>query len=105
MGLSQNVAVGLCYVLTWVTGIVFILAEKQNKVVRFHAMQSIILFGGLTILTIIVPYIPFIGGLLSVLVNLAIFVAWIAMMVMGFQGRNIKLPYIGDYAEKWANGQ
>src|SRR5579875_1877448 len=91
MGLSQNVAVGLCYVLGWVTGLIFFLVEKQNRTIRFHAMQSIILFGGLTILSFIVPVIPFIGGLLSWLVSIVTFVAWIGMMIMGFQGRDIKL--------------
>ena len=46
-GLDENVAGLLCYVLGWVSGLVFILIEQENNFVRFHAMQSIIVFGAL----------------------------------------------------------
>lgn len=109
MGLEQNVAAGLSYVLGWVTGLIFFLMEKQNRFVRFHAMQSMLFFGGLTVLDIVLNIIgnfPFMG-LLSVcasgLVGLVAFVGWIVLMVNGFQGKYFKLPVIGDYAEKYAN--
>jgi hypothetical protein len=44
-GLEPNVAGLLCYLVGWITGLVFILIEKENQFVRFHAMQSIIIFG------------------------------------------------------------
>jgi uncharacterized membrane protein len=103
IGLEQNVAAGLCYVLSWLSGLVIFLIEKQNRFVRFHAMQSIIFFGGLTVIAIVAPWVPFIGGLLSVLVSLVGFVGWIVLMVNGFQGKYFKLPVIGDYAERYAN--
>ena len=49
-GLQENVAGLLCYVLGWVTGLIFILIEKENKFVRFHAMQSIVTFGSITVI-------------------------------------------------------
>ncbi|MEE8194196.1 MAG: hypothetical protein V3T73_01680 [Dehalococcoidales bacterium] len=49
-GLDENVAGLLCYVLGWVGGLVFILIEPENKFVRFHAMQSIIVFGALNVI-------------------------------------------------------
>ena len=52
-GLSENVAGLLCYVLGWISGIVFILIEQENKFVRFHAMQSIATFGAITIIIIV----------------------------------------------------
>ena len=48
-GLAENVAGLLCYVLGWVSGLVFILIEKENRFVRFHAIQSIYVFGVITI--------------------------------------------------------
>ena len=51
-GLAENVAGLLCYVLGWVSGLVFILIEQENKVVRFHAMQSIVIFGSIMIVSI-----------------------------------------------------
>ena len=43
-GLDENVASAACYVLGWLTGIIFLLVEKDNKTVRFHAMQSVLTF-------------------------------------------------------------
>ena len=96
-GLAENVAGLLCYVLGWVSGIVFILIEQENKFVRFHAMQSIIVFGALNIAIGILFWIPFIGWLIPVLG----FILWIVLMVKAYQGTRYKLPWSGNLAEKW----
>ena len=109
MGMQPNVAAGLSYVFGWVTGLIFFLIEKQNRFVRFHAMQSILFFGGLVVIDILLSIIgrlPFIGiftGLIGILVFLVGFVGWIVLMINGFQGKYFKLPIVGDYAEKYAN--
>ena len=109
MGMQPNVAAGLSYVFGWVTGLIFFLLEKQNRFVRFHAMQSILFFGGLVVIDILLSIIgrlPFIGiftGLIGILVLLVGFVGWIVLMINGFQGKYFKLPIVGDYAEKYAN--
>jgi uncharacterized membrane protein len=74
LGLSQNVEALLCYVLAWVTGIVFLLLEKENKFVKFHAIQSIITFLPLSILSWIL------GGFLSTLIAILTFILWILLM-------------------------
>lgn|SRR5699024_1358722 len=48
IGLEENIAGLLCYLFTFVSGIIFLLIEKENKFVRFHAMQSLIFFGGIS---------------------------------------------------------
>src|SRR5258708_32001800 len=109
--MSQNTAAGLSYLLTWVTGIIFFLMEKQNRFVRFHAMQSIIFFGGMTILSILlniitglnISFLSLISSILGGLVGLVIFIGWIVLMINAFQGKYFKLPIVGDYAEKYAN--
>lgn len=111
MGMQANVAAGLSYVLGWVTGLVFFLVEKQNRFVRFHAMQSILFFGGLSVLGIIlnfvwgfgIPFISFVALCINGLLGLVAFVGWIVLLINGFQGKYFKLPVIGDYAEKYAN--
>jgi len=107
MGMSPNVEAGLSYLFGWVTGLIFFLVEKQNRFVRFHAMQSILFFGGLTLINIILNVIGGIGipglGLLAALVGIVGFVGWIVLLINGFQGKYFKLPIIGDYAEKYAN--
>lgn len=99
-GLEQNVAGLLCYVLGWISGLVFIIIEKENKFVRFHAMQSIIVFGVLTIAHIILSWIPFIGWVLGILISILEFVLWIILMIKAFQGEKFKLPWAGNFAEK-----
>lgn len=101
-GLQPNVAAGLSYLFWWVGGLVFFLIEKQNRFVRFHALQSLMFFAGISILSVVIGFIPFIG-LLSDLIWLVGFVGWIVLMIQGFQGKYYKLPVIGDYAEKYAN--
>lgn len=111
MDMSPNVAAGLSYVLGWVTGLIFFLMEKQNRFVRFHAMQSILFSGGISVigvvLNILVSILPsalaVALGCLWVLVCLAALVVWIILMVNAFQGKDFKLPVISEYAEKYAN--
>src|SRR6266498_3384501 len=109
MGMQPNVAAGLSYVLGWVTGLIFFLIEKQNRFVRFHAMQSILFFGGIQVIVLILSVIGNIGflGLLtffaSSALELIVLVGSIVLMINGFQGTHFKLPIVGDYAEKYAN--
>ncbi len=101
-GLAENVAGLLCYVLGWISGIVFILIEPKNKFVRFHAFQSIIVFGIITLIGIVFNPIPFIGGFIGWITSVIGFILWILLMVMASQGKKYKLPWAGDLAEKWA---
>jgi len=100
-GLEANVAGLLCYVLGWVSGLVFILIEKENKFVRFHAMQSLIVFGALTVTSFILSWIPVIGGFLAWVIGLLGLVLWIVLMIKAYQGATYKLPWAGNLAEKW----
>jgi len=104
-GLPEATASALCYVLGFVTGIIFLVLEpyNKNKVIRFHAFQSIFLCVGALIvlwaLRIILPWSmwPLLG-----LLDLAFFVLWIVMLIQTFQGKKVVLPVIGDLAAKQA---
>ena len=97
-GLAPNMAAALCYVGAWITGIIFLLIEKENKTIRFHAMQSLITFGGLNILAMV----PLIGWVLSPFIAILGFVLWLVCLLKAYQGEKFKLPLTGDLAEKWA---
>ena len=99
--LDENVAGLLCYVLVWVSGLVFFLIEKKNKFVRFHALQSIIVFGVLFLACIIIGWIPFIGWVIAWLIWVLAIVLWIVLMVKAYQGEKFKLPWAGNLAEKY----
>ena len=105
-GLDENIAGLLCYVLGWVGGLVFILIEKDNKFIRFHAVQSIVAFGSINIIMIalsILGLMPFFGVIFLIakwILGLPVFVLWIVLMVKAFQGTKYKLRWAGDFAEK-----
>lgn len=94
-GLPKNTAAALSYVLGWLTGIVFLLIEK-DPFVRFHAMQSIVVFGALTILM----FIPVIGWMLSPLLWIVGFVLWLVLIFKAYQGEEFELPVVGEFAKK-----
>jgi len=119
MNLEENVASMVCYLGTWVTGLIFFFMEKKNKTVRFHAMQSILTFLPLMIISYALWWIgapkwsgnwyygrfdPGIPALLWISYALwAIFVIlWLILMIKAYQGQKLKLPVIGDIAEKQA---
>jgi uncharacterized membrane protein len=62
-------------------------------------MQSIVIFVPLTIASFVVGFLPFVGGLLGVIVQLATIIIWLFMMYQAFQGKRYNFPYAGDYAE------
>ncbi len=100
IGMQANVAAALSYLLGFITGIIFFLIEKENKFVRFHAMQSIVVFGFLFVLSIVLSLIPVIGWVLVPIVNIAGFVLWIVLIISAAQGKKNKMPVAGDVAEK-----
>ena len=100
-GFDPNVAASLAYVLGFVTGIVFLLTEPKNRFVRFHAMQSTIVFGALSLACIVLQSIPLLGMLIAVfLVIPASAVLWLILMYKAYQGEHYKVPFAGDIAEQ-----
>ena len=102
-GLSANVAGLLCYVLGWITGIIFIVLEKKSTYVRFHAWQSIMTFGVLTVAQLVLGWIPFVGWILNILIGILMFVLWLILIIQAGTGKMWKVPGAGDWAERQAN--
>lgn len=106
---AENVAGMLCYTFGWIGGLIFLLMKKQDKSVRFHARQSVIVFGALTIVESI-----FIGLEIAIFMPINVitlpsflifalgFLLWVLLMVKAYQGTRYKLPWAGNLAEKWA---
>jgi uncharacterized membrane protein len=106
-GLQENVAGLLCYALGWLTGIIFLLIDKRPWV-KFHAAQSIVVFGGLMIIRIALAFMStMIGGvigygfvtLILMAVGLLTFVLWILLMVKAYQHQTFKVPIAAGIAE------
>jgi len=98
--LEPNIAGLLCYLGIWVTGIIFLVIEQKNKFVRFHAIQSIIVFGILSVASAILTWIPFVGGFFGGIIGVLFLILWIVLMVKAYQGQLYKVPAAGDLAEK-----
>ena len=100
LGIDENIEGLLCYVLGWITGIVFLVLEKENKFVRFHAMQSLGTFLVLFIILVIIGMIPFIGWVISILISIFMLILWLFLMYKAFKGERYKLPIVGEFSEK-----
>ncbi|HEY2645482.1 MAG TPA: zinc-ribbon domain-containing protein [Candidatus Acidoferrales bacterium] len=115
-GMSENVAALLSYLLGWVTGIIFFLIDKR-PFVRFHAAQSIVVFGGLHIINIVLGIFFFragfmlmgglgafgLGSALFSLISLVAFVLWILLMVKAYQHEKFEVPIAAGVAKNFAN--
>ncbi len=99
-GIQPNVAGLLSYVLGLITGLIFFLIEKENKFVRFHAMQSIIASAALFVAGFVLAFIPVLGWIVGMLLNLAGLVLWIVCMVKAYQGEWFRIPVVGEIAAK-----
>jgi uncharacterized membrane protein len=99
-GLKPNTAALLSYLFGWVTGIIFFILEKDNKYVRFHALQSIIVFGVLSVAGSILGWIPFFGWVAGAFIGILTFILWLVLMIKAYQGEKYKIPWAGDFAEK-----
>ncbi|MDD5473611.1 MAG: DUF4870 domain-containing protein [Candidatus Methanoperedens sp.] len=100
LGIDENIEGVLCYVLGFITGIVFMVLEKENKFVRFHAMQSIATFLPLFVIGYVIGFIPLIGWVIGPLFGLLTLVLWLLLMFKAYKGELYKLPIAGDFAEK-----
>jgi uncharacterized membrane protein len=106
-GLSENVAGLLCYLLLWVTGLIFYFTDKR-PFVRFHAAQSIVVFGGLSVIRLVLGMFFFSGGWAGFSIGMGIFsllwllgvALWILLMVKAYQGEKFRIPVAADLADK-----
>lgn len=97
-GLNQNIAGLLAYIAGVVSGIIFLVIEKENTFVRFHAYQSIMVTVGLFILSIGLSFVPLVGWIISLLLAPVGFILWIVCMYKAYQGEVFKLPIVGEMA-------
>lgn len=120
-GLDENVAALLSYVFTWLSGLIFFLIEKESRLVRFHAMQAILLGGSALVIgivlwvawVILLIIVAQVSDVLVMLLNLifmllmaafyiGLLIAWIMCMIKAYGKQYFKLPVIGNMAEKFS---
>jgi uncharacterized membrane protein len=110
-GLAPNVAGALAYVLGPLTGILFLVVEKSNTFVRFHAAQSIVFSVAwiavsivVTIISTVLGVIPILGWLIGFALSIGLLFAglglWLLLMFQAFSGREWELPLIGHHSRR-----
>ncbi|SRR5579883_1914226 len=110
-GLDGKLMAALSYLGLWLTGFLLVLFVRENRFIRFHAMQSLLFFGAVNVLyivliSIMVRHVPLIFGFaifFFVLMNIVAAVAWFVGFIGALSGKYLKLPLVGDFAERFAN--
>ena len=120
-GLDENIAALLSYVFGWVSGLIFFLIEKDSRLVRFHAMQSILLNAAALVIGIVLwvawaivaimfamvsdtmaSLVSVLFGLVIMVFYLALFIGVIFCLIKAYQKQYFKLPVLGNFAEKFS---
>jgi uncharacterized membrane protein len=110
-GIEPNIAAALSYMLGLITGVIFLVLEKENKYVRFHAAQSIatsviiiVLSIGVSIVSSVLLFIPVLGWLAVLVLTLGLsigtFILWVLLMIKAYQGEEWELPVAGGFARR-----
>lgn len=101
IGMDENLAGALAYVLGWISGGALLVLERENQFVRFHAMQSVVVFGSLCVLWFVGLSIPLFGWILSFMVIPVVSAGlWLVLLYKAYTGQRFKLPVAGDFAEQ-----
>jgi uncharacterized membrane protein len=120
-GLDENIAALLSYIFGWVSGLIFFLIEKDSRLVRFHAMQSILLNAAALVVGIVLwiawailaiifsqvsdvlaSLVSFVLGLLILVFYIGLLIAVVFCLIKAYQRQYFKLPVIGNFAEKFS---
>ena len=110
-GVDPRLSAVLCYTGWWVSGLIFLIIEQQHRGVRFHAAQSVVLFGGLSVLIgvlsaasvgmLVVSAAAFQAArLLVYIVWLAAVAVWMLLMLKTYQGETWRVPFASDLAAR-----
>ena len=103
---NTSTPIWVVYLLGWITGLIFLAAEKKDETVRWHAANALVVFGAASILGSVlsafarIPWIGWLFGVAGGIVGIATFVIWIVMMVKGSQGEKVRVPIATDFAEQ-----
>lgn len=101
---NDKMAGAIAYMGWWVTGFFLLFTEKKNSYVRFHAMQSVLIFGSITLLLVVFKIVPIIGWILDIFLSYGIkviaFILWLVLMWKAYNGEKYHLPYFGKLAQK-----
>jgi len=102
-GLPENIAGLLCYILTFITAIIFLVIEKDNKFVRYHAFLSLSISVVLNVFFSILSFIPILGWIITLLLSPLSFILWLYLLWSAYQHRKTRIPILSDFVNDIVN--
>ena len=99
-GFEPHVAAAVAYAAGLISGLILLVIEKDDRFVRFHAMQSTLTFSGVLVAHLVLTGLPLVGRLLYWPFIVGVTMLWLFLMTQAFMGKVYKLPYVGDLAEQ-----
>ena len=98
LGMSENTAALIAYLFGWLSGLIIFLLEKDSRFVRFHALQSLMFFGGMSLILTILGRVPVVGVLAITAGGILSFVYWVLGMIKAYRGELYRFPVVGELA-------
>ncbi len=94
----------LAYLLGWLTGLIFLFVGKDDPDVKWNAANSVVVFGGLSVLNLVLSFIPVVN-VLTIVVFVVGFILWVMIMIQALQGtgQRIPAPLVGQYINKYVD--
>jgi uncharacterized membrane protein len=120
--ISATTAAGASYLFWWVSGLLIYFNERHNRFVRFHAMQSMLLTGTLTVFGVVASIVSALCGDIAqyardpltrhlfgtlgwgilIMAVLVILFVWVPAMIAAWTGNYLRIPIVGQYAERYS---
>lgn len=104
LGMDKKYLGMLSYLIIFIGGAIFYFVSK-DKFVRFHALQSIMFFVGSSVISFIIFYLGFyvpLAFLIKWIVSFILIIVWLTLIISAYNGKKIKLPFIGEIAEEFS---
>lgn len=98
LGMEENLAALLAIFFTPISAIILLIMEKDSKFVKFHAIQSIAIVVCVFVINIVLGFIPILGWILLLFINLGVFILWIVLLLKAYQGEWFELPVVGKFS-------
>ena len=100
LNMSENVAALIAYLFGWLSGLIIFIVEKESRFVRFHALQSLVFFGGMSLILGVLGRIPVVGWVLAIVGGILTFGFWIIGMTKAYRGELYRFPVVGDFVAR-----
>lgn len=99
---DRNIVAAICYipVFSIVISLIILFVEKEDRFIRFHALQAFLFSIIYYLVVFIFGGLPFLGGLFSGLIFVLAIIVWVWGMISAYNGQIFRLPFVGKFSER-----